>query len=177
MDCVDLSLSTAAAVSRRDLEQTSKNASYKDALFDVILVVLEDGVRRTMKEVLLAAVALLPLLLTTGCQKPVAANLPGTYVAEYEGGTDKLMIDSTGSYSHMIASGTEGTLNAGKWEVETLPGEQLGVSFADFRFRTRGGAIKPAGVWHVRVQVRWQSSAYELCFDPDSNDCFVHVGR
>jgi hypothetical protein len=130
-----------------------------------------------MRRGLRATLAVLSIVLAAGCQRPVVAGLPGTYVAEYEGGRDKLVIEPGGAYSHSITVGALTVVDTGRWEIDTSPGEQLSVSFAAFRFRAHDGTIKPAGVWHVDVRSRWPSDAYELCFDPDLNYCFKRTTR
>jgi hypothetical protein len=113
------------------------------------------------------------LLAAVGCGKPLAAVIPGIYIAEYEGDQDTLKVLPDGTYTHAVGSRVSGQVNRGKWIVETLPGEQLGLSFDAFRFRKHEGGIGAPGIWHVTVQADAFSNEYRLCFDPDLGNCFV----
>jgi hypothetical protein len=78
--------------------------------------------------------------------------------------------------AHVLGTSALRRADVGKWSVETLPNEVLGISLDGFRFRERGGQIKRPGVWHVAVQVSTFSGGYELCFDPDLDTCFIKKG-
>jgi len=64
-------------------------------------------------------------------------------------------------------------VDEGKWMVETIGKEALGITLEGFRFRLHEGGIGPPGIWHVSVQADVGSGRYRLCFDPDLGSCFV----
>ena len=112
-------------------------------------------------------------LVVAGCEKPASAGVPGTYFADYIGDRDEIQLRSNGTYTHALGKSEFKQVDTGKWMVETLPNEGLGISLYSFRFRDHNGQTKPPGIWHVEVNVGALSGEYRLCFDPDLGSCFI----
>jgi len=132
-----------------------------------------EGVPKAMKWQIRLLIPCTAALAIVGCEKPAVTAVPGFYVAEYDGDQDTLRVSPDGTYTHAVGSGASQQVDKGQWTVETLPGEQLGVSFNAFRFREHGGGVGVPGIWHVPVAVNGFSDEYKLCFDPDLDSCFV----
>lgn len=131
------------------------------------------GAHRSLNRGFRALILSAGMLACVGCHKPVATNVLGTYLAEYEDDRDELQLRPDGTYRHVLGTRTLRQVDVGRWMVDTLPRETLGISLDTFRFRTQSGGVKRAGIWHVEVETKAFSGAYELCFDPDLDRCFL----
>lgn len=113
------------------------------------------------------------VLLLVACGQVGEDEVPGVYVASYAGGSDQLTLLPSGKYTHVLSMDDGSVVSSGKWVVETLSGEDVGITFDDFQFRVDAKSLKPAGVWHVRPRKSPLSGDVKLCFDPDLGTCFV----
>lgn len=113
------------------------------------------------------------VLLLVACERVSEDEVPGVYVASYAGGSDRLTILPNGEYTHLLSTDNGPVTNSGKWTVETLSGEHMGITFDDFRFRKDAKSLKATGIWHVRPRKSPLVGDVKLCFDPDLGTCFV----